>query len=52
MGNLKLDPETVQVQTLEMDEAPSLAAAPVATGGTQRGASGCNTCWTSQAICF
>jgi hypothetical protein len=51
MGKMKLDPETVQVQTLEMDETPPLAA-PMATGSTFRDASGCNTCWTSQAVCF
>ncbi|HET7230818.1 MAG TPA: hypothetical protein VFJ16_12490 [Longimicrobium sp.] len=51
MGKLKLNPDTVQVQTLEMPVAPSLSAAPAASG-TYKAALGCRPCVTSQAVCF
>ena len=52
MRKLKLNTDSVKVQTLEMAQVVQIPVLPEVTAQTQEAASGCNSCWTSQAICF
>ena len=52
MRKLKLDADSVKVQTLEMAPTPQITVLQEATTSYVAEASGCAACWTSQELCY